>query len=128
MSLKLLAAIAVAGAVGTLLRYSCIRLGTVLTTTAFPFSTLIVNVIGAFAAGAVCALIRGRFPQFAPLLPVILVGFLGAFTTFSTYALECAELFHRGAAGKALLNLLLQNTLGILAAWGGLVAGSRFSA
>lgn len=128
MSLKLLAAIAVAGAVGTLLRYSCIRLGTVLTTTAFPFSTLIVNVIGAFAAGAVCALIRRRFPQFAPLLPVILVGFLGAFTTFSTYALECAELFHRGAAGKALLNLLLQNTLGILAAWGGLVAGSRFSA
>lgn len=128
MSLKLLAAIAVAGAVGTLLRYSCIRLGTVLTTTAFPFSTLIVNVIGAFAAGAVCALIRERFPQFAPLLPVILVGFLGAFTTFSTYALECAELFHRGAAGKAMLNLLLQNTLGILAAWGGLVAGSRFSA
>ena len=128
MSLKLLAAIAVAGAVGTLLRYSCIRLGTVLTTTAFPFSTLIVNVIGAFAAGAVCALIQGRFPQFAPLLPVILVGFLGAFTTFSTYALECAELFHRGAAGKAMLNLLLQNTLGILAAWGGLVAGSRFSA
>ena len=97
MSLKLLAAIAVAGAVGTLLRYSCIRLGTVLTTTAFPFSTLIVNVIGAF-------------------------------TTFSTYALECAELFHRGAAGKAMLNLLLQNTLGILAAWGGLVSGSRFSA
>lgn len=59
---------------------------------------------------------------------MILVGFLGAFTTFSTYALECAELFQRGAAGKAMLNLLLQNTLGILAAWGGLVAGSRFSA
>ena len=128
MSLKLLAAIAAAGAVGTLLRFSCIRLGTILTTTAFPCSTLIVNVIGAFAAGAVCSLVRGRFPQFAPLLPVILVGFLGAFTTFSTYALESAELFRHGEAGKAMLNLLLQNVLGILAAWGGLVAGGRFAA
>lgn len=128
MSLKLLAAVALAGAAGTLLRFCCIRLGTVLTTNAFPWSTLIVNVAGAFAAGAVCSLIRGRFPQLTPLLPVVLLGFLGAFTTFSTYALECAELLQRGAAGRAMLNLLLQNALGILAAWGGLVAGGRFAA
>ena len=68
-----------------------------------------------------------HWPALAPYLPVLLVGFLGAFTTFSTFALETARFLADGAYGRATLNFLLQNGIGITAAAAGLATGRLFS-
>ena len=119
---------ALASALGGLARYGFSALVSALVKSAFPWGIFLTNILGCFLFGTIwgMASVHRLFSDATRV--VLLTGFMGSFTTFSTYALECAELFHRGAAGKAMLNLLLQNTLGILAAWGGLVAGSRFSA
>lgn len=87
----------------------------------FPYGTLAVNVIGAFAAGFLFMTFRDGLRQYDKYMPILLVGFLGAFTTFSTYALESARIIMHGQYVKGLLNIGLQNVVGIGAAWLGMV-------
>ncbi len=105
-----------AGAFGTLCRFFALRWLTAVCGEAFPAATMIVNVAGAFAAGLLLVAAGTKFDWFAPFMPLAMVGFLGAFTTFSTFALECAVLLQNGMYGRALLNFSLQNFLGIAAA------------
>jgi CrcB protein len=81
---------------------------------AFPWSTLAVNCLGSFAFGvfAVLAETNGLLSPRARLL--VLTGFLGAFTTFSTFAFENAEMLRLGHTARALTNILAQN-LGAIA-------------
>lgn len=69
-----------------------------------PWGTLLVNVAGSVIAGAVAAAVahRGAAPW---LLPLVVVGFCGALTTFSTFAYETVTLLEDGARGRALLNV-----------------------
>ncbi|MEM9558114.1 MAG: fluoride efflux transporter CrcB [Acidobacteriota bacterium] len=86
----------------------------------FPLGTFAVNVAGSFALGVLLAA-SARLPDEARLL--LGVGVLGAFTTFSTFSAETLDLLRRDAFGLAAFNVAASVTLGLAAAWLGLVAG-----
>ena len=119
--MKVMLAIGLAGAVGALLRYGCVRL---LAGGGFPWGTLLVNGVGAFLAGLCFILAKERWEPF--WVTVCFVGFLGAFTTFSTFALESVRFAMEGQFLKAGANVLLQNGCGLLAVWLGMLTAKGF--
>jgi CrcB protein len=90
---------------------------------AFPFGTLVVNLSGSFALGLLVALSAERGILPADIRGPVLIGFLGAYTTFSTYMLESWRLIETGAIGLAAVNLLGSVALGMGALVLGLVVG-----
>lgn len=101
-------AVAVGGGIGGALRYKLnawveSRLGGT-----FPWGTLTVNGVGSAVIGAVLALaVQGADAGSAPgwLLPFLAIGFCGAFTTVSSFAVQSVDLFERGELGRALCNI-----------------------
>ncbi len=114
--------IGLAGFCGTLCRYGITRLPW---PSGFPCGTLAVNLIGAFIAGFCFVWLNARFPDHAQCFPLLFIGFLGAFTTFSTYALESSRMLVDGQWTRFLLNVSLQNLLGLLVATGGILLARR---
>ena len=116
-------AIAGGGAVGALLRFWVstwvyARLGR-----DFPWGTLVVNVAGSLLMGLLYILLIERL-SFPPVWrAALLVGLLGAFTTFSTFSLETLNLIEDGALFKALMNVLLSVVMCLLGAWLGILFG-----
>ncbi|QXD14851.1 fluoride efflux transporter CrcB [Rhodocaloribacter litoris] len=107
-----LALIAAGGAVGAVLRYVLSGLIQQWAGPDFPWGTLGVNVAGSFVIGLLWAL--AEYAPFGPRwTPFVFVGVIGAFTTFSTYALECVNLLRDGEVRLALLNLLASNLLAL---------------
>ncbi|WP_374089404.1 fluoride efflux transporter CrcB [Methylomicrobium lacus] len=90
----------------------------------FPFGTLAVNVIGSFLIGLLAeALILQKVTFALEYRAAILVGFLGGFTTFSSFSLETIYLIEQGALSKAAINIALSVGACLLAVWLGLLAG-----
>jgi CrcB protein len=117
------AAVAVFGALGALARYG-LDLGiTRLWPTRFPVGTFAVNVVGSFALGVVFAIVEAHPPQTMWLRPGLGAGFLGAFTTFSTFSLQTLLLWESGDAGLAALYAGASLAAGLLAVWAGLTLG-----
>jgi len=71
----------------------------------FPYGTLVVNVVGSFIMGIAYALITHAQVVEHPMKPLLMVGILGALTTFSSFALDTVVLAQQGAYLKALLNV-----------------------
>lgn len=92
-----------------------------------PLATLGVNVAGCAAFGCFWAFAAGRGDAWTPARLVVLTGFLGAFTTFSTYGFELATLLREGRVGTAMGYLLAQNLLGVGAAAVGIWLGGRLA-
>ncbi len=90
---------------------------------AFPWGTLVVNVSGSFVLGLLFALSADRAVLPAEIRGPLLIGFIGAYTTFSTYMLESWRLVESGAIGLALFNILGSVALGLVAVFLGLLAG-----
>jgi CrcB protein len=90
---------------------------------AFPLGILVVNLSGAFALGVLAALIIDRGVLPADLRSPLLVGFLGAYTTFSTLMLDSWRLFEDGLPMLALVNIAGSTVLGVVAVVGGLWLG-----
>jgi CrcB protein len=90
---------------------------------AFPLGILIVNLSGAFVLGVLAALIVDRGVLPADLRSPLLVGFLGAYTTFSTLMLDSWRLFEDGLPVLALVNIAGSTVLGIVAVVSGLWLG-----
>lgn len=85
----------------------------------FPYGTFIVNVAGSFLLGFLLTLSAGRL-QLSPEARLLLaVGFLGSFTTFSSYAVESLNLWRDAGLWRTLLNVLGNNLVGLSAAVGG---------
>lgn len=120
MKLILLAA---AGAAGTLARYFLGGLVQRLYGGSFPWGTFAVNMTGTFLFGLVWSLAEDRLVISGQARAVILVGFMGAFTTFSSLMFETGELMRDSQWALAFGNLALQNIVGILFLFLGLMLG-----
>jgi fluoride exporter len=112
--------IAIGGSVGAVSRYLVSKGINILSTGILPFGTLAVNITGAFLIGFLFSFFNDI------VIPVhyksmITIGFLGAFTTFSTYSLESVNLFMSGEYKIAALNILLNNFLSLAAVLGGIL-------
>ncbi|MEP7360686.1 MAG: CrcB family protein [Chloroflexota bacterium] len=94
---------------------------------AFPWGTFVVNVSGSFMVGLVFALIGDRAALPAELRGPLMIGFLGAYTTFSTLALESWRMIEDGAWLLAALNLGASVAIGMVAVVGGLALGRAIS-
>jgi CrcB protein len=107
--------IGLAGAIGTMLRHA-ITLGLArMAGAAFPFGTLIVNLVGSFLLGVVAQAFSGATIAGVDARLVLGVGLLGGFTTYSSFNLEVIRLFEQGVTGRAVV-YLLGTVLGCLAA------------
>jgi CrcB protein len=119
--LATLAAIALGGALGSPARYA---IGRVLPPTpgGFPWATFLINVVGSFALGALVTSVAERWPPTRFVRSFAAIGFLGAFTTFSTYAVESDLLVKDGHAGIALVYVAGSLLVGLAAAYLGLLS------
>lgn len=116
-------AVALAGAAGALARYG---LSTALARHggSFPLGTFVVNVVGCALFGWLAAMAHRSGLEWSPeMRAAVLTGFLGAFTTFSTFSAESLALLREGRGGLAAAYVLGSVGLGLLAAWGGMRLG-----
>jgi fluoride exporter len=121
---RLILAVAAGGAAGAPARYELTRLITV-TANGFPAATFWINVSGSFVLGFLLVLILERFPPTRYLRPVMATGFLGAYTTFSTFAVETDLLAKDHHAATALLYVVASMAAGLAAAVAGVAAARR---
>jgi CrcB protein len=112
--------LACAGAAGTLLRVACALFVDRLVGHAFPWGTLSVNVAGSFAFGAIVALARTRGWLTGPQEVILLVGLLGGFTTYSSFAFQAVEMMTHGRMAAALAYIAITNVAALAAVWAGL--------
>ena len=115
--------IALAGAAGTLARYWFSGLVQRASGAAFPWGTFAVNMGGCLLFGLVWSMAEERFLIGPQARSVVLVGFMGAFTTYSTYTFETAQLLRDSEWALALGNIALQNPSGVAFLFLGLILG-----
>jgi CrcB protein len=97
--------IALGAAVGANLRYAISTWATQLWGATFPYGTMLINVAGSFGIGLIMVLATARVPLAAPWRILIVTGFLGGFTTFSTFSYETYALLVGGRWIAAALNI-----------------------
>lgn len=114
-------AIAAGGAAGALMRYWVSNGVYALLGRGFPWGTLVVNVMGSLAMGLLFVWLTERSSLGPEWRALLLVGFLGAFTTFSTFSLETLHLVGQAAYVKAGLNMVLSVAACVLAAGAGVM-------
>jgi len=119
MNLQLVLAVAIGGAIGSVARYGVGMGSTKLFGLAFPWGTLIINIVGSFLIGAFAEsfALRWDAPQAVRLF--LTVGICGGFTTFSTFSLDAYLLMERGELWQAAAYMIGSVALSI----GALVAG-----
>ena len=118
-------AIAAGGAAGALMRFWSSQAVHGIFGRDFPYGTLFVNVTGSLLMGFLYTLLIDRLLVAPEWRGAILVGFLGAFTTFSTFSLETLNLVEMGEPLKAGVNVIFSVVLCLMAAWLGLSLGRQ---
>jgi len=116
-------AIAVAGAFGALARYGLDGWISRRAPTSFPWGTFAINVTGSFLLGLAFVLTTERFRPDPWLRSAVTIGFLGAYTTVSTFSLETYRLVEDRAYGLALANVVGSVAAGLTAVYAGVVLG-----
>lgn len=99
--IRTLAAVAAGGAIGAVARYLVFVLATRVLGAGFPWGTLIVNVLGSFILACLIEAIALRWSVSHDMRAFLAIGVMGAFTTFSTFSMDVAALYQRGAMGAA---------------------------
>ena len=117
--LKNFLTISVAAVVGANLRYLLSRLAAVELGSVFPYGTLFINIVGSFIVGVFVIWTSERALVDPRWRLLVVVGFCGSFTTFSSYAFETMAYFEQGQWGLMLANILSNNILCL----GGALAG-----
>ncbi|HZI88301.1 MAG TPA: fluoride efflux transporter CrcB [Pyrinomonadaceae bacterium] len=112
-----------AGFIGTLSRYWLSGLIAKRYGETFPLGTLVVNLVGCFLVGMLFYLLQERFMVNQTMRTVVMIGFLGGFTTFSSFELQTFTLLQNGEFGLAALNAGLSNLIGLVFVWAGYTLG-----
>jgi len=121
----ILLAIGAGGAVGAIMRYwVSVRVYDWLGQ-GFPYGTLAVNVLGSLVMGLLYVILTERLSLAVEWRAVLMIGFLGSFTTFSTFSLETLTLFEQGNQLKALTNVFVSMLLCLAGGWTGIVLGRQ---
>lgn len=115
--------ISAGGAAGSLSRYWLSGVVQRLGGGSFPFGTFAVNMLGCLLFGAVWGFFENRLLPGSEMRLLFLTGFMGAFTTFSTYMFETAELVKYGQLFMALLNVAGQSIVGLALVIAGIAIG-----
>lgn len=113
----------VAGGLGTLARYGLGGLVQRVGGGGFPWGTLSVNVLGCFAAGLLWMLFENRISPGGQMRLIVLVGFMGGFTTFSSFMLETGLLMRDAEWFRAVGNVTLNNIVGMVGLFVGMAVG-----
>ncbi len=120
-------AVAVGGAVGGLLRHGLV-LAFPYTPGQVPYVILMINIVGAFVLGAGGRWLVHKHPEHRLMRYALTTGLMGAFTTFSTYALDAVHLADAGAQAAAFGYVAASLVLGVLAAGAGLASAENLLA
>jgi CrcB protein len=112
-----LALVAIGGAIGSVSRYVVSTAILRISGSLFPIGTFAVNLVGCVAFGAVIGAAEQRFILTPEARAFLLVGVLGGFTTFSSYAFESFALMQDGQFAVAALNIVGQVVAGLLGFW-----------
>ena len=120
-----LAFIAAGGALGAVLRFLVSNGVHSFMSRDFPYGTLTVNVIGSFLMGLTYVMLIERLNLSPEWRAFIIVGLLGAFTTFSTFSIETLLLIESSELSKALINVILSVVLCIMGSWIGIILGRQ---
>lgn len=111
------------GAAGSLSRYWLSGVAQRLVGGSFPLGTFVVNMLGCLFFGAIWGFLENRLLPGSEVRLLLLTGFMGAFTTFSTYMFESAELVKHGQMTIALLNVVGQSAIGLMLVLAGIALG-----
>ena len=112
-------AVAFGGALGAMSRFFVYN-AFIRSNSTYPWATFTVNVVGSFLIGMAFVLITERMEMGPYWRGVVTVGFLGAFTTFSTFSMDVIGLLEQGESTRAILYVLSSVVVCIIAAWLGL--------
>ncbi len=117
--------VALGGAVGAVGRYGLMSFIGAMIGHGYPVATMAVNVIGSLVLGGFIEVSALIWSPSADVRAMIVVGVLGAFTTFSAFSLDAVNLLTHGRAGAAIAYVLLSVVLSVTALWAGIV-GTRY--
>ena len=118
-------AIAAGGAAGALMRFWVSNGVYALIGRDFPYGTLAVNVLGSLVMGLLYVMFLERMTVTPEMRAALLIGFLGAFTTFSTFSIETLNLIEQAEYLKAVMNMVISVIACVMACWLGLVLGRQ---
>ncbi len=120
-------AVAIGGAIGAMGRYWVVGLVTQWFGRGFPYGTLAVNIAGSILIGLLYTVIVQQLKLEPHWQAILMAGFTGAFTTFSTFALESLNLFQSGRVTAALLYIMLSVMCCLAAVAAGMWLGKQFT-
>ncbi|MGH2595116.1 MAG: fluoride efflux transporter CrcB [Actinomycetota bacterium] len=121
--MRTIVGVGLAGSVGALSRYGLDGLISERFPGTFPLGTFVVNISGSFLLGLLFVMLTERVAASPALRTSLTIGFVGAFTTFSTFSFETVRLIDDGALGTAALNVVATLGIGLVAVWAGMSLG-----
>lgn len=104
----------IGGAIGTVLRYLLAGFVYKVFGTTFPYGTLVVNLLGCMILGMLASLAEDKFILGSNLRVFLIIGFCGAFTTFSTFIFETNSLIRDGETLRAFMNVMISVSAGFV--------------
>ena len=103
----------IGGGLGSLSRYLIGKLSNQIVTSSFPIGTLVTNILACILLALLVVSFSPKSSEFAWVQPLLIVGFCGGFSTFSTFGNETFQLMDSGNYGLAILNVLISVVVGV---------------